>query len=142
MFRKITTSFLLTIFAGAVYAHGNVVPSAVDVEGLPPLEEWGTENPYRDIDGEVRDKIIATGKKGYGQNCVNCHGLEAVSGGIAPDLRMLEPGFDDQYYITIVREGGKGMPAWEEMLEPESAWAIKTWLETKYEDAMAEKYGN
>jgi len=142
MFRKITLVFVSTFLAGAVYAHGNVVPSAVDTEGLPDLEDWGTENPYRDVEGEKLDKIIATGKKGYGQNCVNCHGLEAVSGGIAPDLRMLEPGFDDQYYISIVREGGKGMPAWEEMLNPEAAWAIKTWLETKYKDAMAEKYGN
>ncbi|MCR9089849.1 MAG: cytochrome c-550 PedF, partial [Proteobacteria bacterium] len=91
MFRIITLSFLLTVFAGALYAHGNVVPSAVDVEGLPPLDDWGTENPYRDTEGEVREKIIETGQRGYGQNCVNCHGLEAVSGGIAPDLRMLEP---------------------------------------------------
>ena len=32
---------------------------------------------------------IKIGGSAYGQNCARCHGLGAVSGGIAPDLRLL-----------------------------------------------------
>ena len=83
------------IFAAStvVYAHGDVNPQPVDTTGLPESgEEWLTENPYRaDAVGEdVWKKAIEIGASGYNQNCARCHGLEVVSGGLAPDLRFLE----------------------------------------------------
>jgi hypothetical protein len=33
---------------------------------------------------------IKIGTSAYNQNCARCHGLEAISGGIAPDLRKLD----------------------------------------------------
>ncbi len=54
--------------------------------GLPVLgDKWRDENPYRT--NALAQKI---GASAYGQNCARCHGLEAVSGGIAPDLRQLD----------------------------------------------------
>ena len=32
------------------------------------------------------------GSSAYNQNCARCHGLEVISGGIAPDLRLLPLG--------------------------------------------------
>jgi cytochrome c-550 PedF len=68
-----------------VEAHGDVVPQAVDVSTLKALgAEWRKENPYR---GDK--EAIRIGSSAYNQNCARCHGLEAVSGGIAPDRRLL-----------------------------------------------------
>jgi len=76
--------------AGAAWAHGDVVPHAVDTTGLTPLgEDLQGEDPYRDTpDYKLAQEI---GAKGFNQNCARCHGLGAVSGGIAPDLRQLVP---------------------------------------------------
>jgi cytochrome c-550 PedF len=68
-------------------AHGNVTPQGVDTTGLPVLgDKWRDENPYKD-----NKLALKIGSSAYNQNCARCHGLEAVSGGIAPDLRMLGP---------------------------------------------------
>ena len=79
---------LLAVAAGNVWAHGDVVPQNVNTDGLEPLgEEWRDENPYRD-----NPRAVEIGASAYNQNCAACHGLEAKSGGIAPDLRYLELG--------------------------------------------------
>src|SRR4051794_2455968 len=69
-----------------VGAHGNVTPQAVDTTGLAPLgEEWRSANPY-----SGNALALQIGASGFNQNCARCHGLEAISGGIAPDLRRLD----------------------------------------------------
>jgi len=117
------------------FAHGNVTPQAVDTTGLPPLgEEWREENPYRKDDLAVR-----IGASGYNQNCARCHGLEAISGGIAPDLRYLEPGKEgDEWFLErvrkgYIRDGMTKMPVFEGVLSQEALWAIRTYLESRYD---------
>ena len=82
-------ALLVACLAGAtghVFAHGDVTPQPVDTTGLEPLgPDWRTTNPYRG--NELALKI---GSSGFNQNCARCHGLQAVSGGIAPDLRYLD----------------------------------------------------
>ena len=81
-------------FAGFAFAHGDVTPQKVETKGLTPLgEEWVDENPYR-APSEDHDKAVEIGASAYNQNCARCHGLEAISGGIAPDLRELEASYD------------------------------------------------
>lgn len=114
-------------------AHGDVTPQAVDVSSLPKLgEELRGKNPYRD-----NQEAIRVGTSAYNQNCARCHGLEAISGGIAPDLRKLDLDPDtDVYYIESVR-GGKVrngavyMPPFKDILPQEAIWAIKAYLETR-----------
>lgn len=128
--------------AGVVYSHGDVTPQEVDVSDLPSVDGWGEDNPYAELDGEDRDAVIRRGHHAYRLNCANCHGIDARAGGIAPDLRLLTPSVDDAYYVGRVRDGGgRGMPAFGEVLQPEAVWAIRVWLETLYEDAMEEYYG-
>lgn len=129
----LATAFLT---GNAAFAHGDVTPQAVDTTGLEPLgDEWLTTNPYLG-----NEKAIEIGKSGYGANCARCHGLEAISGGIAPDLRYLEPGeFGDEWYIERVRNGVirndvTYMPPFEGILSQEAMWAIRAWLETVYEE--------
>lgn len=126
----------LVLAGGAVLAHGDVTPQAVNTAGL---EKLGPEplkvNPYR---GNA--KAIAIGKSAYGQNCARCHGLEAISGGIAPDLRYLEKGeLGDEWYVQrytagAVRDGKVYMPAFGEVLGQEAGWAIRSYLDTVHEE--------
>ena len=101
--------------------------------GLPPLgDKWLTENPYRG-----NPLAIKIGAHGYTQNCARCHGIDAVSGGIAPDLRNLDPGPDgDEWFIQLTRNGYKQngvekMPKFEGILGQEAMWAIRAWLDTR-----------
>lgn len=117
------------------FGHGDVQPQPVDTEGLEPLgDEWLVENPYRG-----NELAIRIGEHGYTQNCARCHGIDAVSGGIAPDLRMLDPGADgDEWYINLTRDGYtqngiEKMPAYDGILSQEAMWAIRAWLDTRQE---------
>ncbi|MDO6460370.1 cytochrome c-550 PedF [Granulosicoccaceae sp. 1_MG-2023] len=135
--RSLLTALALITIAlpGYLMAHGDVTPQAVDTHELPQLgDEWLEENPYSPDDA----KVLEIGSSAYTQNCARCHGLEGISGGIAPDLRMLEPGIDgDEWYVYRVREGavrdGKVyMPAMADYLSQEALWAIRTWLVSIY----------
>jgi cytochrome c-550 PedF len=149
-FPTITAASLLlaaSLASPFAYAHGDVVPQAVDTKSLAPLsDQWRDENPYRG------DKsAIEVGTSAFNQNCARCHGIDAISGGIAPDLRMLDRDCTgvkieakkqscyketDKYYLGSVR-GGKVrngavyMPRFEGILNQEAMWAIKSYLETR-----------
>ncbi|KIL99489.1 Cytochrome C550 (Soluble cytochrome C) [Paramagnetospirillum magnetotacticum MS-1] len=125
-------ALLLAGVAGTALAHGDVTPQAVNTEGLKKLgDKWQKENPYR---GNKR--AIEIGTSAFNQNCARCHGLGAVSGGIAPDLRYLPEGLEgDEWFLErirggAVRDGRVYMPKFEGVLSQEAMWAIRAWLET------------
>jgi cytochrome c-550 PedF len=152
--RLVRAAFLncLVLASGLAFGHGDVTPQAVDTKELPTLgDQWRAENPYR-----KNDKAIMVGTSAYNQNCARCHGLEAISGGIAPDLRKLDndcaPIKDDkkksacvkemdEYYAGSVRRGkvrngAVYMPPFEGILNQEATWAIKAYLETRREKPL------
>ena len=123
------------LVGGRAIAHGNVTPQPVDTTGLDPLgPDWREVNPYR---GNVLAAKI--GASGFNQNCARCHGLEAVSGGLAPDLRYLDKAeAGDGWFIGRIRHGYTQndmtkMPAFEGTLSQEAIWAIRTYLDTRYD---------
>ena len=141
------TSIMLTSLSAL--AHGDVVPQSVDTAGLTPLgEAWRDMNPYRG-----NQTALQIGSSAYTQNCARCHGLEAISGGIAPDLRLLDRDCvdikneakkqacykeTDNYFLTSirsgkVRNGAVYMPPFEGVFNQEAMWAIKTYLESRRE---------
>lgn len=134
------------------WSHGDVTPQAVDTSSLPALgADWAAENPFRN-----NAEALKIGTSAYNQNCARCHGLEAISGGIAPDLRKLDNDCvsmqeakrkaecikeNDQYYlITVrngrVRNGAVYMPHFEGILNQEAMWSIKAYLESRRERAL------
>ncbi len=142
-------------FSPLAYAHGNVTPQAVDTKGLSALgENWREENPYRG-----NKQAITIGSSAYGQNCARCHGLQAISGGIAPDLRQLDRDCliqnnetkkqacfkeMDTYFVSSVRHGkvrngNVYMPPFEGVFSQEAVWAIKAYLESVSPRAVAAK---
>ena len=133
---------------GAAHAHGDVTPQAVDTSTLPQLgKEWKQENPYRT--GPAHDEALRIGSSASNQNCARCHGLDAISGGIAPDLRSLDSDCSaladptkkqgcysaiDQYFATTVRrgrtpDGRVNIPTFDETKTQEARWALKNYLE-------------
>jgi cytochrome c-550 PedF len=146
------TSLALISVATGASAHGDVTPQAVDVKGLKPLgTTWTETNPYR---GDA--KAITIGTSAYNQNCARCHGLEAISGGIAPDLRKLDNDCAtlsdakkkeacvkeiDGYFAGkvrkgVTRNGAVYMPPFDGILQQEAVWAIKSYLETRREKKL------
>ncbi len=126
----------LAASSGAVWSHGDVQPQEIKTDGLAPLgEEWKDENPYRD-----NALAVKIGASGYNQNCARCHGLEVISGGLAPDLRYLEKGKDgDEWFKERVTHGAvingvTKMPAFAGVLSQEGLWAIRSYLESKHLD--------
>ncbi len=132
-------------------AHGDVAPQAVDTTGLPVTgEEWLIENPYRAeaVGEETWALAIEIGSSGYNQNCARCHGLEVISGGLAPDLRFLEAEeYGDEWYVErfqfgYTQNGITKMPAFGDLLGQDAAWAIRTYIETRPDDdSMADVAG-
>lgn len=144
--KAILTGGIILASSTFILAHGDVNPQPVDTAGLPASgDEWLIENPYRaEAAGEeVWTKAIEIGASGYNQNCARCHGLEVVSGGLAPDLRYLEAEeYGDEWYMERYRvgytqNGTTKMPAFGELLGQDAGWAIRTYIETRPDpDAM------
>ncbi|MCP1511738.1 MULTISPECIES: cytochrome c-550 PedF [Pseudomonas] len=131
------------IAAGSAWAHGNVVPQAVETKGLTSIKDagvavnedgWAAVNPYRT--SLEHDRAVEIGASAYNQNCAACHGLEAKSGGIAPDLRMLDVGeAGDEWFVErvrhgAVRDGRVYMPKMADYLSQEALWAVRTYLDS------------
>ena len=140
------------LLCGGANAHGDVTPQAVDTSALPKLgEAWRAENPFRQNASAVK-----VGSSAYNQNCARCHGLEAISGGIAPDLRKMDnecatlkdaakksacvKEIDDYYVSTVrrgrTRNGAVYMPPFEGVMNQEAVWSIKAYLETRREKPL------
>ncbi len=124
----------------AAMAHGDVTPQAVDTSGLPEIgEEWVDENPFRE-DEKYKARAEEIGSSAYNQNCARCHGLQAISGGIAPDLRYLEADIEgDEWYIErvtngAVRDGKVYMPKFAGTISQAGLWAIRTYIDAQPED--------
>jgi cytochrome c-550 PedF len=152
------SGLLLAVFfavSPVAHAHGDVVPQSVETKGLPALgDKWREENPYRG-----NKQAIGIGDSAYAQNCARCHGLQAISGGIAPDLRQLDRDCltqkddakkqacykeMDGYYASSVRKGkvrngAVYMPPFEGIFSQEAVWAIKSYLESVSPRAIAAK---
>jgi cytochrome c-550 PedF len=146
------SALAIGLLSSSAWSHGDVVPQSVDTSTLPQLgAKWLPSNPYSS--GAANKEALRIGTSAYNQNCARCHGLEAISGGMSPDLRKIDGdcmGLADQdkkmacfkeideYYVATVRrgrvrDGRVYMPPFEGILSQEAIWAIKTYLETRRE---------
>jgi cytochrome c-550 PedF len=145
-------TFVLALCSQHSFAHGDVVPQSVDTSTLPQLgPKWLDDNPFSK--GAANKVALRIGTSAYNQNCARCHGLEAISGGISPDLRKIDNDCADladqakknacyqeinEYFVATVRRGRARdgrvyMPPFEGTLSQEAIWSIKTYLETRRE---------
>ncbi|MFV0367667.1 MAG: cytochrome c-550 PedF [Hyphomicrobiaceae bacterium] len=133
----LAVSACLATDVAKVYAHGDVSPQPIDTTGLEPVGgDWRDTNPY-----SGNELAIKIGSSGYTQNCARCHGLQAISGGLAPDLRYLEKGAEgDEWFMERIRNGATingvtKMPAFEGIISQEAMWAIRAYIESVHDDS-------
>ncbi|MFT5643993.1 MAG: cytochrome c-550 PedF [Janthinobacterium sp.] len=154
--RTTAIGLLLVSMAVNSHAHGDVTPQPVDTTGLKALgTDWLEANPY-----SGNEQAIKIGAVGYLHNCAGCHGLNAISGGIAPDLLQFNKGCartasakmkascmkdNDTYFKDITLKGKKTsagrytMPAYEEVFTQEAVWAIKSYIEARTAEELAKQ---
>ena len=107
-------------------------PQKVDTGGLPALKDWPTKSPYTG-----NKEAIDIGASAYNQNCARCHGLEMISGGIAPDLRKVPADqegddlFTERMHQGAQRNGTTVMPKFYGLLPNEELWAIRAFMISK-----------
>lgn len=113
---------------------GDEAPQQVDTMGLPKLGD-----KFLDSDPFVGNKTaIDVGASAYNQNCARCHGLEMISGGIAPDLRYVPLGqegddiFKDHVEHGVQRNGMTMMPKFAGLLPQETLWAVRAFMVSKH----------
>jgi quinohemoprotein ethanol dehydrogenase len=66
---------------------------------------------------EVNHQLAETGADVFGQ-CMFCHGIDAISGGVAPDLRASPIVLSDEGFAEVLRKGvrrTRGMPSYENL---------------------------
>ena len=149
MTRGLVAAMAFAGLATMALGHGDVAPQPVNTDALPDVgEEWLTKNPYRaeKAGEEVWAKALEIGDSAFNQNCARCHGLGAVSGGLAPDLRFLEAAeYGDEWFVErfqhgYTQDGTTKMPAFGEVLGQKAGWAIRTYIETRAEDGALDAH--
>ncbi len=139
----------LALLPAQALAHGDVAPQPVETGSLPDVgEDWLDENPYRAMGPQVLAEAVRVGSSGFNQNCARCHGLEAISGGLAPDLRFLSADIDgDEWFVERFRHGytqngTTKMPAFGDLLGQKAAWAIRSYIETRPDDGALDDHAD
>ena len=142
----VTLGMILGLVAVNAWAHGDVTPHPLETSNLPQLGKEWVDNPYR---GNA--DAIEVGKVGYLHNCAGCHGLNGISGGVAPDLlkvtadcagmaKSAQPAClkeTDDYFKDIVMDGKKTsdgrytMPGYGSVFTQEAVWALKSYLDQR-----------
>ncbi len=131
------SGFALAVAAFALLTlpvRGDEAPVTVDTQGLPKLgDTWKDSDPF------VGNKTaIDVGASAYNQNCARCHGLEMISGGIAPDLRHVPTDqegddlFKERMHVGAQRNGMTLMPVFNGLLPQETLWAIRAYMVSKH----------
>jgi cytochrome c-550 PedF len=150
---RIVAGLILGLLAIEAIAHGDVTPHPVDTSSLKPVgKEWVLPNPYR---GNA--KAAAVGATGYLHNCAGCHGLNAITGGVAPDLLKMDQEClgmaskdqqasclkdADEYFKDITLSGKKTtdgrytMPAYVGVFTQEAVWAIRAYIDARSVEEM------
>ena len=85
-------------------------------------------------------EVIAYGESLYHNNCASCHGINALSNYVVPNLRYMSEQTHDEF-ATIVLGGSrthKGMIGFYETLSLEDINAIHTYLDNK-QDSLPER---
>jgi mono/diheme cytochrome c family protein len=97
---------------------------------LPPVE-W---KPSVTFDPPPQTADATTLRKGFAQyqdNCMGCHGLNAVSGLLIPDLRGSGYLHDAKAWRSVVLGGAlaeRGMPSLAESLTEDQAEAVRAYV--------------
>ena len=80
---------------------------------------------------DVDEATIVKGSTAYANTCVNCHGDQAFSSGLIPNLRYSAITKSAEAWQAVVRDGlfaAKGMPDFGTILDADTAEAIRAFV--------------
>lgn len=105
-------------------AKGQLPPPRQAPQALPPLPELSASADQ-----------LKTARTMFNGFCGSCHGLNAVSGGVYPDLRYLTPKKHQQYLAVLAGSRlNRGMPSFAGVLEPADMELIRQYIVKRAHD--------
>lgn len=121
-----------------VHPH-RVLTFALDAKAaLPPTPPPMVAQPVDDPALTVDAALAARGESLYARRCNACHGLAAVAGGFAPDLRASPVGLDAESFRAVVQGGAlelAGMPRFGEFAN-EEVEALRMYLRRRARESL------
>ena len=116
---------------GAAVIPGRLLVFALGGKGkIAPLTTTARPAPAPVPVPAVTEEVIALGATTYTRRCSMCHGADAVSAGLMPDLRYSTPAVLDRY-DAIVRGGAlakNGMPSFSKSVSEAELAALKAYV--------------
>jgi quinohemoprotein ethanol dehydrogenase len=106
---------------------------------LPEQPPAAEAQPIEMLQFEIDAAMADQGANEYGERCGGCHGIEAISPGMAPDLRASPILASAEAFADIVRNGGRqmnGMPVYEH-LSDDQLLAIRHYVRREAERGMS-----
>jgi mono/diheme cytochrome c family protein len=103
----------------------HALPLAVVIT-LAPVAGSACGDDGEEPGGVEASAELREGAEVYGARCASCHGRDG-DGGSGPALgdgRVAERYPEIADHIAVVRDGRRGMPAWEDILTPEEIEAV------------------
>lgn len=94
---------------------------------------------------DVTEETIAKGASAYANNCVVCHGDQAFSSGLIPNLRYSAITKNAEVWQTVVRGGifaAKGMPNFGTILDAQTAEAVRAFVISEANSIRDETFYN
>jgi len=131
------------IFAGAgpsrVPQHGRVVAFALGgTAAMPP--DPALAPPIHPPEGTWPEAVVAEGQQQYRRVCQRCHGFNAASPNVIPDLRRSSLLGDGAAWKQVVIDGvlaSRGMIGWGKVITPEQAEAVRGFVVAQARKAVA-----
>jgi quinohemoprotein ethanol dehydrogenase len=110
---------------------GRLLVFALGAKGkLAPVPTTTRARPAAMAVPAAAPETLMLGAVTYARRCMVCHGVAAVSGGLAPDLRYSQPAIVDRYTEVVL--GGalaaRGMPSFKGALSDAELAAIKAYV--------------
>jgi quinohemoprotein ethanol dehydrogenase len=110
---------------------------SVELPSQPPAAEAA---PIEMAQFEIDDQLADEGAYEYGGRCTVCHGFDAISPGMAPDLRASPVLASAAAFADVVRNGNRqanGMPVYAH-LDDEQLLMIRHYVRREAERALGE----
>jgi PQQ-dependent dehydrogenase (methanol/ethanol family) len=108
-----------------------VLTFTLGADGKLPAVDWQASVSFDPPEQTADDATIGEGFAEYQDVCMGCHGLNAVSGLLIPDLRASALLHDQTGWDSVVRDGAlreKGMAAFADQVSPEQSRAIRAYV--------------
>jgi len=127
-----------------VLGFGGVLPSGSEINvgrvmvfklgskgELPEIKDNDVQRPTLPTSLDVAQVVLDKGETVYANNCVTCHGDQAFSSGLIPNLRFSAITKSADAWRAVVLEGAlleKGMPNFGKVFDADTAEAIRAYV--------------